>query len=163
MKLTLSMPYIFLALISETLANLFFDPGFDSYPVTVSASDSLNVPFLYGYQNNNYTRDYNGVRFSTYFEVKQYHLSPQLTTQAAHFKAMGSIINFCQKISPIIGQQYLFIFNVYLDPIMQFAEVDLKADDNLLQVLTYNRSEDAEIIVNNISLTFNTTPVNLCF
>ena len=57
----------------------------------------------------------------------------------------------------------MFIYNIYMDPIMEFAEVHLKTDNNTIETFTYNKSEDGDIIVENISIIFNTTPVQLCF
>ena len=42
---------------------------------------------------------------------------------------------------------------------MQSAELHLQVDNYTVEVSTYNKSEDGDIIVNNISLNFNTTPV----
>ena len=160
MVCTLYIPVLFLALVSHTIANLLYDPGFESFILTRSDKSSTGDPILNGYPNNDPSKIYNSNNVD--FEIKQYNLSSSLMTNVLDYKMAGAYVNYCQNIQPAVGQDYFLIFNIYLDPVVEYGKVYLRLNGTTFQTFNYNKSRDGEIVITNTTVNFSQTPTQLC-
>lgn len=98
-------------------ANLLYDPGFESYVLTNQVESSTGDPILNEYFNNDLDKVFNS--YGADFELKQYHLSSALISKTFDFRQSGVYGSYCQRILPIVGEEYLLAFNIYLDPVIE--------------------------------------------
>ena len=109
--------------------------------------------------DNDYDNYYNGVH--NYYEVKEFQLPDGSITKVLDLRS-SSPIKLCQVIYPVIEQPYNLIFNVYFPSITQSTDLEIHLNDSIFTSIHLNRYTHGNIILINVPITFNATPLEFC-